>query len=105
LDKEANFRSELHHVRENAAAIAILAGEGREADHLEGSSMPWSQNMRRMISVNRNLSFFTTSYGYMIQLIPYLIVAPLFIDGKAEFGVVTQSAMAFAHLMGPSPSS
>jgi putative ATP-binding cassette transporter len=36
----------------------------------------------------------------MIQLIPALIVARLFIDGEAEFGVVTQSAMAFAQLMG-----
>jgi len=100
LDQEANFRSELHHVRENAAAIAILGREGREADHLKGRLDALVQNMRRMISVNRNLAFFTNTYGYMIQLIPYLIVAPLFIDAKAEFGVVTQSVMAFAHLMG-----
>jgi putative ATP-binding cassette transporter len=50
--------------------------------------------------VNRNLGFFTTGYNYLIQIIPMLIVAPLFIRGKVEFGVVTQSAMAFAQLLG-----
>ena len=55
---------------------------------------------QRIISVNRNLGFFTTGYNYLIQIIPVLIVAPLFIRGQAEFGVITQSAMAFSHLLG-----
>lgn len=100
LDKEANFRSELLHARENAEAIAVLRREGRLTEHLNARLDSLVANWRRIISVNRNLAFFTTGYNYMIQLIPFLIVAPLFIDGKAEFGVVTQSAMAFAHLMG-----
>lgn len=100
LDKEANFRSELLHARENAEAIAVLRREGRLTEHVTGRLDGLVGNMRRIIAVNRNLSFFTTGYNYMIQLIPFLIVAPLFIDGKAEFGVVTQSVMAFAHLMG-----
>ena len=57
-------------------------------------------NFRRTISVNRNLGFFTTGYNYLIQIIPALIVAPLFIRGKVEFGVVTQSAMAFSQVLG-----
>ena len=50
--------------------------------------------------MNRNLGFFTTGYNYLIQIIPTLIVAPLFIRGEVEFGVITQSAMAFAQLLG-----
>lgn len=100
LDREANFRSELLHARENAESIAILRREGRLREHLMARLDNLVGNWRRIIAVNRNLAFFTTGYNYMIQLIPFLIVAPLFIDGKAEFGVVTQSAMAFAHLMG-----
>jgi len=57
-------------------------------------------NFRRIIGVNRNLGFFTTGYNFMIQIIPALVVAPLYIRGEAEFGVITQSAMAFAHLVG-----
>jgi vitamin B12/bleomycin/antimicrobial peptide transport system ATP-binding/permease protein len=36
----------------------------------------------------------------LIQIIPALIVAPLFIRGEVEFGVITQSAMAFSVLLG-----
>ncbi len=52
-------------------------------------------NFRKVISVNRNAGFFTTGYTWLIQIIPALIVAPSFIAGQIEFGVITQSAMAF----------
>ena len=56
--------------------------------------------MRRLIAVNRNLAFFTSGYNYLIQIIPILIVAPLFMRGDVEFGVITQSAIAFSTLLG-----
>ena len=46
------------------------------------------------------MGFFTTGYNWLIQIIPALIVAPAFIDGNIEFGVITQSAMAFSMLVG-----
>src|SRR5262249_17197986 len=58
------------------------------------------KNTKRIIAVNRNLGFFTTGYNYLIQIIPAVIVAPLFIRGQAPFGVIPQAAMAFAHLLG-----
>src|SRR5262249_58377202 len=58
------------------------------------------ENLRSIIGVNRNLGFFTVGYNYLIQLIPLLIVAPRYIRGDVEFGVVTQSAMAFAQVLG-----
>ena len=57
-------------------------------------------NLRRIFVVNRNLGFFTTGYNWLIQIIPALIVAPSFIAGEVEFGVITQSAMAFSMLLG-----
>jgi putative ATP-binding cassette transporter len=99
-DQEANFRSDLIHVRENAESIALLRREGRLTARLLRRIDGLADNFRRIISVNRNLSFFTTGYNYLIQIIPTLIVAPLFIRGDVEFGVVTQSAMAFAQLLG-----
>jgi putative ATP-binding cassette transporter len=100
LDKEADFRAELIRVRENAEALAIARREDRLRDRLRSRIDAWAMNFRRIISVNRNLGLFTTGYNYLIQIIPALIVAPLFIGGKVEFGVVTQSAMAFAQLVG-----
>ena len=35
----------------------------------------------------------------MIQIIPALIIAPAFIERKIEFGVITQSAIAFSTLV------
>ena len=100
LDKEANYRSELIHVRENALALAVARREDRLLSRLSRRIDEVVANFRRIIAVNRNLGFFTTGYGYLIQVIPALIVAPLFIRGDVEFGVIPQSAMAFAQLVG-----
>ncbi|SDW84585.1 ABC transporter ATP-binding protein/permease [Thiocapsa roseopersicina] len=100
LDKEANFRSRLIHVRENADSIALLRREARLKYQLLERLADLTTNFQRIILVNRNLGFFTTGYNYMIQIIPALVVAPLFIKGDAQFGVIAQSAIAFAHLLG-----
>jgi vitamin B12/bleomycin/antimicrobial peptide transport system ATP-binding/permease protein len=100
LDREANFRSALNHVHEHAESVALLHWEGRLTARLRRRLDELVDNFRRMTSVNRNLGFFTTGYNYLIQIIPALIVAPLYIRGEVEFGVVTQSAMAFAQLVG-----
>jgi putative ATP-binding cassette transporter len=99
-DQEATFRSDLIHVRENGDSIALLRHEGRLTTRLLQRIDGFADNFRRIISVNRNLGFFTTGYNYLIQIVPVLIVAPLFIRGKVEFGVITQSAVAFAQLLG-----
>lgn len=100
LDKEANFRADLIHVRENAESVALLRREGRARARILRHLDELTANFRRIIDVNRNLGFFTTGYNYLIQIIPALIVAPLYIRGEVEFGVITQAAMAFAHLLG-----
>src|SRR5688572_26425588 len=99
-DREADFRATLIHVRENAEPIALLRREHELENRLLDRLAALVGNMKRIIGVNRNLGFFTTGYNYLIQIIPALIVAPLFIRGDAEFGVITQSAMAFSHLLG-----
>jgi putative ATP-binding cassette transporter len=100
LDREADFRSALIHVRENAEAVALMHHEGRLTARLLSRIDALLANQRRITSVSRNLGFFTTGYNYLIQIIPALIVAPLFIRGQVEFGVVTQAGMAFAQLLG-----
>ncbi len=100
LDKEANFRARLVHVRENAESIALLRREGRLKARLLSRLDALTDNFRLIINVNRNLGFFTTGYNYLIQIIPALLVAPHFISGEVEFGVITQAAMAFGHLLG-----
>jgi vitamin B12/bleomycin/antimicrobial peptide transport system ATP-binding/permease protein len=99
-DREASFRAELVHVGENAESVALLQRERRLNARLRRRLDALVSNMKRIVAVNRNLSFFTTGYNYGIQLVPALIIGPLFMRGKVEFGVITQSAIAFAHLLG-----
>ncbi len=100
LDMEANFRSDLIHVRENSESIALAHREGRFKARLNKRLDALTANFRRLIRINRNLGFFTNGYNYFIQIIPALIIAPMFIWGEEEFGVITQSTMAFATLLG-----
>ena len=100
LDKEADFRATLIHVRENAESIALTRREGRLLARLLGRVEALAENMRRIFVVNRNLSFFSTGYFNLIQVIPVFVVAPLYFRGEVEFGVITQSAMVFAQLVG-----
>jgi vitamin B12/bleomycin/antimicrobial peptide transport system ATP-binding/permease protein len=100
LDREASFRASLVHVGANAESIAVSRREGRLMARLMDRLDGLAANFRRLIAVNRNLGFFTTGYNYLIQIIPALFVAPLFMRGKVEFGVVTQSAMAFSQVLG-----
>jgi putative ATP-binding cassette transporter len=100
FDMEANFRADLIHVRENSESIALAHREGRFKARLKMRLNALTENFRRLISINRNLGFFTNGYNYFIQIIPALIIAPLFMLGDVEFGVITQSTMAFATLLG-----
>lgn len=99
LDREADFRSDLLHVGANAEAIALMRQEGHFSDRLRDKLERVARNTRQIISVNLRLQFFTAGYSYLIQIIPALVVAPYFIEGKAEFGVIAQSALAFTILV------
>jgi len=99
-DREADFRTALIEVRENAEGIALHRRERQLELQLNDDLSAVVQNAKRIIAVNRNLGFFSTGYNYLIQIIPALVVAPLFIRGDVEFGVITQSAMAFTLLLG-----
>lgn len=99
LDKEANFRTGLIGVRESAEAIVVSRGEERLGVHLMQRLDDLVANFRRITAVNRNVGLFTTGYNWLIQIIPVLIIAPAFMRGDIEFGVITQSAAAFAMLV------
>ncbi len=98
-EKEANFRYGLVRVRDNAESIAFYRGEKREHLDLFNRLAAAVGNMRLIIIRNRNLGFFTNSYNYIALVLPVLVVAPLYMRGQVEFGVVPQTAGAFAQVL------
>jgi putative ATP-binding cassette transporter len=99
LDKEASFRSSLIHVRENAESIMTTRREERQAARLLYRLDDLVVNFRQITAINRNVGFFATGYNWLIQIIPALIIAPAFIRGDVEFGVIIQSSIAFTSLV------
>ncbi|MBD9556091.1 ABC transporter ATP-binding protein/permease [Ensifer sp. ENS03] len=100
LDREANLRSSLMHLRENAEAVMVTSVEGQQKTRLLDRLDALVVNILTITAVNRNLAFFTSGYNWMIQIIPDLIIAPAFMRSEIEFGVITQSGAAFAMLVG-----
>lgn len=99
LQKEADFRYSLIRVRENAESIAFYSGENREKVETERRFDSAVRNFIDLIIWSRNLAFFTTSYSYLIQILPLSIIAPLYFSGAIELGVVSQSQQAFQHIL------
>jgi putative ATP-binding cassette transporter len=99
LKTEADLRYELVRTREYCDTIALLHGERRERARIGGRLQSVVENFRAIITVIRNLGFFTVGFKYLVPLLPVLIVAPRYLRGEIEFGVVTQAAMAFAQIL------
>lgn len=100
LRKEADFRYNLIHVRNNVEPIAFYRGEEQESKKIRERFIDAINNFNALIGWQRNVSFLTTGYNYLIVLIPSVIIAPLYFQGKVPFGVQTQADMAFAQILG-----
>jgi putative ATP-binding cassette transporter len=99
LKKEADLRYGLIHVREHGAPLGER-GEAQEGRRIRARLRRVVYNSRAIIRVTRNMGFFTSAYNYLVPILPIMIVAPRYLRGTVQFGVVTQSAMAFAQLLG-----
>jgi vitamin B12/bleomycin/antimicrobial peptide transport system ATP-binding/permease protein len=98
--KEADLRYDLIHVRTHSESVALMGGEREESEGLSRRLGAVVDNMKAIIGLSRNIGFFTTGFDYLIPLIPLLIVAPMYIRGEAEFGLLWQAQVAFGFVMG-----
>jgi putative ATP-binding cassette transporter len=100
LRKEADFRYALVQLRQNGGSENHNNGEAPTREQLRDRFNKLVENFRRIISVTRNVGIFTREFNYLIQIIPALVVAPLYIHNHVQFGVIPQAAMAFAQVVG-----
>jgi ABC-type uncharacterized transport system fused permease/ATPase subunit len=99
LQKEADFRFSLVRLRENAESIAFFRGEATEGKEIKSRFERVVLNGYNIIGTMRDLEFFTTSYNYLTWILPVVVIAPKYMAGDVELGVVQQAAAAFGHVL------
>ena len=95
---QADFRFGLVHVRDNVEPIFLYGGEQHEREQLRRRFSRVVGNFKQLIQWQRNLGFFTSSYGGVVALVPYWFLAGTYIAGHLQFGQVVQAATAFMSL-------
>ncbi|MEB3229333.1 MAG: ABC transporter ATP-binding protein/permease [Synechocystis sp.] len=99
LRLEANFRYGLVRVRDNAESIAFYRGEGLERQQVTGRLLAAIRNFDLLIIWQSLISLFQLGYNYFTRLIPYLIIAPLYLAGSLDFGAIAQASVAFSQVL------
>lgn len=99
FQKEADLRYELIRFRESGEQIALQQEEARQAPRLIRRLDEVVGNNKLIINVNRNLGFFTTPYGYLTAVVPMLVVAVSYFQGKAKFEQIAEGTVAFGFVL------
>lgn len=95
LKVEADFRYGLVHIRDNAESIAFFRGEGQEKLESLRRLDTLVTNFNRLIRWKVLISVLQRLYKYGGVFIPYLIMAPLYLDGDQKYGDFVQATFAF----------
>src|SRR5689334_1286596 len=92
---EADFRYMLVRFRENMEGVALYRGE---ADELRNFGIGFQNIFRNWWSIMRRtkqLTWFTSGYGQLAVIFPFVVAAPRFFSGAIPLGGLMQTASAF----------
>lgn len=96
--READLRYTLVRVNEHIDAITLAAGEADEARRIELDLAAVLAAMRRLVTGLTRLTWVTAGYGWVTQVAPILVAAPLYFSGSLSFGGLMMAAAAFTQL-------
>lgn len=97
---EANFRNHLVRVREYSESIALDRGENVERQQLGGRFGAVLDNYWQLIKAQKRLIWFTTGFGQLATVFPFIVAAPRFFSGAIQLGELMQIASAFDRVQG-----
>jgi len=95
---EADFRYSLMRFRENMEGVALYRGEEDELrgfrTRFNGIYLNWWAIMKRQ----KQLTWFTSGYGQLAVIFPFVVAAPRFFSGAIALGGLMQTASAFGYV-------
>lgn len=97
---EADFRFSLVRLRENSEGVALYRGEREELGGLRERFAAVIGNWWQLMRKRKQLNWFTSFYGQLAIIFPYIVVAPRFFSGSIPLGAIFQTASAFNQVQG-----
>jgi putative ATP-binding cassette transporter len=97
---EADFRFALVRFRENSEGIALYRGETEELKDFRERFAAVIVNWWSLMVKQKQLGWFTSFYGQLAIIFPYVVVAPRFFSGTMQLGGIFQTASAFGQVQG-----
>ncbi|MEH2192670.1 MAG: ATP-binding cassette domain-containing protein [Nostoc sp.] len=91
---KADYNYALSHVRNHAESIAFFRGEKQESNIIQRRFNNLIKNIESKISWERGTEIFSRGYQSVIQIFPFLVLAPLYIRDEIDFGELGQAALA-----------
>jgi putative ATP-binding cassette transporter len=92
---EANFRYSLVRTRENSESIALYDGEEAETKGFFGRFGKIIGNFNKINTKQKHLNWWSSYFGQIAVVFPYLVNAPRFFSGAIKLGGLMQAASAF----------
>ncbi len=93
--REAELRTALVRVSDNIGTIALHRGEGSERRLLEGDLGHVLDAMRKLVTATTKLTWITAGYGWLTQVVPIMVAAPVYFNGQISFGEMMMAVGAF----------
>lgn len=92
---EADFRFGLARLRENVEEVALSRGEPAELAGLNRRFSFLVDNWYALLSRQRWMTLFQSTYNQIAYVFPYLLASPLYFSGMMPLGGMTQTVAAF----------
>ena len=93
--REAELRTALVRVSDHIGTIALHRGEGSERRLLEFDLRHVLDAMRKLVTATTKLTWITAGYGWLTQVVPIIVAAPVYFNGQISFGELMMAVGAF----------
>ncbi|NES99756.1 MAG: ABC transporter ATP-binding protein/permease [Sphaerospermopsis sp. SIO1G1] len=94
LKNAGDYNYSMTHIRTHAESIAFFQGEEQELNIIQKRFYRIIENTKRKINWERTQDLFNKGYQSVLQIFPFLVFAPLQIQGQIDFGEISQASMA-----------